>query len=144
MAFGTPAVLNAVVAMVAALPGMQAAILGVPLTVPARVFAYVTLGRQVVADKTTGGFLQKEGRIRVTFGYRVSGDVATAEADMAAAIDAFHASFYTARRTNLGGTVASLKELDDSAAAAAEYEIVRAEEFRRYPVDIVFTQQANY
>jgi hypothetical protein len=144
MAFNTPAVLDAVVALLTGLEGMQSVTKGVPETLGTRVSAYVTMGRQAPRDKATGRLLTKDGRIRVVFGYRVSKEEASAEADLTAMVDRFHVAFYAAKKTNLGGTVTSLRDLDDSAADLADYEMVRGQEYRRYPVDILFTQEANY
>ena len=144
MAFDTPAVLNAVVTLVQGLTGMQSVTKGVPESLPTRVAAYVTVGPQPENDRTAGGLLRKEGRIRVTFGYRVSGAEATAESDLAAMIDRFMVAYYAARRTNLSGTVTSLGNLDHSVANTAEYEAIAGQEYRRYPVDIPFTQEQTY
>lgn len=144
MPFATKSVLDAVVTLLSGLTGMQLVYRGVPESLPARVVAYVTVGPQQEADKAAGGLLSKEGRIRVTFAYRVSGAEATAESDLADMIDRFQVAYYAARRTNLSNAVVSLAKLDHSPATSAEYEVVAGAEYRRYPVDIVFTQEMNY
>lgn len=144
MAFATRTVLAEVVALVQGLTGMQTVYTGVPESLATRVSAYVTLGPQPEQDKRGGGVLQKEGRIRVTFGYRVKGAEAAAEQDLADMIDRFQTAYYAARRTNLNSTVDSLLTLDHSPAGGPEYQPVAGQEYRRYPVDVVFTQQQTY
>lgn len=144
MAFNTRGVLTEVATLVSGLTGMQTVYTGVPESLATRVSAYVTVGPQPEEDKHGAGALSKSGRIRVVFGYRVAGAEATAEQDLADMIDRFQVAYYAARRTNLTNTVDSLGNLDHTAASEPEYQAIAGQEFRRYPIDIVFRQTMTY
>lgn len=144
MALNTLAVLDAVASLVTGLTGMQSVTKGVPESLPTRVSAYVTVGPQQEREKAVGGLVQLDGRIRVTLGYRVSGAEATAEQDLAQMISRFQTAYYSARRTNLSSAVESLGNLDHSPNDAAEYQTIAGQEYRRYAIDVPFSQSATY
>jgi hypothetical protein len=140
MAFDSTSPLTALAALLTGLSGVQAVHTGVPESLGARVSAYVTLAAQRVQDKAASGLLQREADYFVGIGYRVAGAEATAEADLAALLDAFIAAVYADR--TLSGTVASAG-LDLTLANSPQYQAVAGVEFRVYPVIVHTTQRAT-
>jgi hypothetical protein len=96
MAWNTAAQLTSLHSLVAGLAGVQSVKDGVPESLANQVCAYITLGGQRVFDKA-GGLASADCNYRVTFGYRVAGAEASAEATLAAVIDAFKTAFLAAR-----------------------------------------------
>lgn len=136
--FNTPALLDAIVAVVQGLSGMQGTVsTGVPESLPTRVSAFVTVGDLTPRRKATQ-LLQREARFRVTLGYRVRGAEATAERDLAALVDRFTTALYA--DPTLGG-VATRADLDLAAADSPEYAPIAGQEYRLYPMTVMAAQQ---
>lgn len=135
MALSTPNLLTAVSTMVSGLSGIGAVYVGVPEAVSPQLGAYITLGAQSFTDYAFRVEFD-EVRIRVVFVYAVEGAEANAEMGIATALDTLRAAL-KANRT-LSGTCKHAA-MDTASSAAPDYEPLLGQEFRRYPVDIVCT-----
>lgn len=140
MAVDTPAALDALLALVEGLPGMQQAYRGVPESFGSRVGAYVAVVGMEPTDKATG-LLQVRLTLRVAFTYRVKGAEATAEAVLAALADAFVRAFWADR--DLGGAWQNGR-LSAAVQGNPDYEISAAQELRVLPFDAIGEQREPY
>lgn len=121
--------------------GLQSASIGVPEWPETLVAAYVTLGGQVLSNKTTGGQMQRTLSYRVVFVYATGSAEATAEITVAALIDGLLDAIYADR--TLANTMESV-EFDASEADRPLYALITGQEFREWPVQIRGTQRKTY
>jgi hypothetical protein len=121
--------------------GLQEVFVGVPESFGRQVSSYVTLGEQVIINKTTGGGMQRRMAYRVVIGYMVDGAEATAEATVAAILDAFLDAIFDDR--TLGGTLEQI-EVDASEAAQPRYVGVAGSIAREYPIRITGVQRKAF
>jgi hypothetical protein len=140
VAFNTVVALDAIVALVQGLTGMQGTVyVGVPESFSTTLAAYVALGDFSVVDKGTGGYMSNEQEFLVVFGYRVQGNESRAERKVAEYKDLFIRA-WVADRT-LGETVDS-SALVPGLASTPQYEPFASTEVRLYPIVIRTSQRA--
>lgn len=127
MAFATKAILDSLMTMVTALPGIQEVYRGVPSGFEKKVVAFVAMGPRELVDKATN-LLARDMQFLIIFGVRVDEDEDTAEAEdvLADIEDALIEAWKNDRK--LGGVVESSYPEDRS--GDPEYRIMLGEEFR--------------
>lgn len=140
MGFDAPAALNAVKAFSEGATGFTIS-MGTPENLARRAAGYVTLGPAQPGDVAAGGLIERRVECHLVLGYRVKGAEATAELDIAAAVDAFTVAFYASDRS-LGGAGESA-ELDFGLVGSAEYEQIAGQEFRLYPIVVRVKQRQS-
>ena len=140
MSFNTQSVADELVSVLTSLSAVHSAQIGAPETVNTRLSAYVTMGSQTVARKTSST-TQRTTRMFVMFMYRVDGSETTAETALMDVIDAFMNALHA--DLTLNGTCTDL-EASSNAADEPEYQLRVGKEFREYPVVVTVTQQGSY
>jgi hypothetical protein len=143
MAFDTAAVANELVTILSGLTGLTttgAVKIGAPESVAPRLSAYVTIGSQSSAPKTTGT-TYRDARYFVNLAYRVDGAEATAETTLMGVVDAFLAALYA--DLTLGGTCGKI-EIDTGLADTPDYQHIAGKEYREYPIIVTARQYGTY
>lgn len=126
MALQTRAGLNALIALVQALPSVQGSVnKGVPESFPSAVSAYVAVGLPNVERESFDGQIRVDCLFYVGFGYAIEGAEETAEDELADTLDALIRAIEA--DPSVGGVFA---ELNYGPAAPAEYATVVGQEFR--------------
>lgn len=146
MSLNALAPLDALVTMVTAISGVQTVFRGAPESLPTRVSAYVTLGGHTIDSDEFHG-LERVARYLVVFGYRVMGAESTAEATIAAAVDAFEVAFFAARLAGTGLFATATTQVEDggldvSGADSPEYAVYAGQEYRLYPLLVTVSQRS--
>jgi hypothetical protein len=142
MALDAVSPLNRLVAVLQALPGMEAVYVGVPESLSGRVGAYVALGGSDAVDEATN-LLQRRLRYFVAFAYAVEGHEETAEAAVAGFVDGFQTALLQERATRMGGLVDSV-EWNFALGDSPEYQPIAEREYRVLPVVVTVTQHATF
>lgn len=143
MAFDTAPLLNALVDLVAAQPGINEVYVGVPSDPNKAGIAYVTWGRRTLVNKANQ-LLQLEVRFIIMLGYAVDGDaVEGAERAVGTALDALALALWeeTIETLHPGSPLKQLVDIDMSLVDNAEYQVYKAQEYRRYPVAVSYLLQ---
>jgi hypothetical protein len=143
MAFDTAPLLNALVTLVEAQPGINEVYVGVPADPNKAGVAYITWGRRTLVNKANQ-LLQLEVRFIIMLAYAVDGDaVEGAERAMGTALDALALALWeeTIEDLHPGSVLKPLVELDMSLVDTAEYQVYKAQEYRRYPVAVSYLLQ---
>lgn len=141
-------VFNGVIDILETFPMLQDVIGGVPASIPARTTAWVAMLDRPAPGGPTGqaaGTLKLDSALMVTFGYRVSEDLATlkaAETTLLQATDLWIATFYSDR--TLDGLLPNGGELDLTLAGTPDYVAIASQEFRQYPTLLRFRQNLQY
>ena len=138
-AFNTPAVLNRLKALADAVPSVATPKIGAPLDWTVQVSAAVAMAGQSVGVEENG-FLARESRFLVTFGYRIQqGATEPAELALAAIVDDFlrRAVGDTVLRGLLIGLHVSAEVSD-----TVDYQIFAGQEVRLYACTVRGTQLA--
>lgn len=127
--------------LVASVDGMQSVKEGVPEALGPSVAAFVAMSPIELVEEATGLVTA-----RITFyiflGYKVSGAEATAERKLIAGVQDLIGKFYAARATDFDGVIEN-SSINLTLAAQPEYEILAAQEYRRYPVLITVWQSLD-
>jgi hypothetical protein len=149
MALKTKAALDALVTMVAGIPGVQKVYSGVPESFDHIFSAYVAMGGQpLITDKATQ-LVQRETQFLVVFAHKVKGNETPAENTIADALDVFVTQFLYDRANGVGLFARDITDvlsgdLDVTLAATPEYQISAGQEVRRYPLLVSATQRDCY
>lgn len=138
MAWDAEAGLDALVALLQSIPGMQSVRVGAPETLPTTVTCYVTLGGVRPFDKALQ-LLQRDTNYLITWGYRVAGAEANAERKLCEFVDQACEKLYTARKDD----ASPLKGVTVNATLADEpqYQAIAGQEVRRYPIIVTIHPQ---
>lgn len=139
--WSTAGPLSQLVTIVTGLTGVQQVYTGIPESVEKRLCAFVTLGGQDIANKTTGGLMQRMQSYRVVFVYAVEEAEAGAELAVAAVIDLLLDALFADRTLN--GTLEQM-EVDATEADRPEYARVAGVDYRQYPITIRGVQRKTY
>lgn len=137
MAFNTLGPRDALVALVAALPGMQGTpYKGVPESFATTVGAYVAIGGRQMIRNTAGGMRRRLASYYVGFGYRVRLAESDADDKLGAMADAFDLAFEG--DPTLGGTceTAMFEVIEDD----PRYQPMAAQEYRHYRIRVTCEQ----
>ena len=133
---------DALVTLVATISVLQGCRKGVPESLGTTVSAFVATGGFIPNDRMTS-LAEDNIRFLVTFGFKVAGAEANAEAKLNTCIDEFRRIWRNDRRSaNLGGTVAGWSI--ESLADAPEYRPFAGIEYRLYPVLVTAKQRETF
>lgn len=128
--------------MVQQLPTMMATSgdvkVGIPESIAARYFAYITIG-SATPEYDAMGLRCRYPRVVVVFGYRVAGSERDAELALAELVDEFTVTI--AADPTLGGTSDDAVTLDMSRADMPQYQAMAGAETRIYPIVVIGHQQ---
>lgn len=129
------------VALLTALPGMQAVYEGVPNTLAKGVNAYIAATAQNPKDVASSGLIENEATFFVGLSYAIRDSAeGTAERQLMVALTALIKALIIARRTKLDGTCDTLS-WDFSLANDPAYQVSAAREFRIFPVLVRIIQR---
>lgn len=128
------------VALAAAVPGVQRVWTGMPESPVNRVVAFVWGAGMETRVKIAGGVSRADVRYRVTFGYRTMKAEADAETTMLGAALAFAAALEDDR--TLGGTCSSARL--EPAGEAPAYADLAGDEYRIYPAVVTVWLQRSF
>jgi len=142
VALDSLAPLNRLVAVLEALPGMQAVYVGVPESPGSQVVAYIALaGQRTVVQPV--GVLRRDANYFIGFAYAVEGAEASAETTLAAWVDALAVALTVEKRTDLAGTCDAM-DWDFSLGDSPTYQPIAGREFRVFPVLVTVTQSTTF
>lgn len=129
MTFDPGAMLNAIVALLPTVTGVQEADKGVPESFGARVATYASQGAITPLDEAGGYLMLFQCQVVAGFSYRVKGAEATAEDTLVSFVADFTRKFYADR--TLGGVIEN-GSLDFSLNNTPDYRAVVGVEYRHY------------
>lgn len=138
MALDIEAAFDKVKALIESIDGMQTVKEGVPDSFGASITAFIAMAPITPADVATG-LNTLEITFYILMGYKV-GTSADAERKLMRGVQDLIGKFYVARTTDFDGVVSNSR-INLSLAAQPEYEIFSGQEYRRYPVEIVVSQE---
>ena len=132
MAFLIEPAFDAVKGLIASVEGMQKVEEGVPNVLGASIHSFIALAPITFQDVATS-LVEIEVTFYIFLGYKVSTDEGVAERRLMNGVADLLLKFLVARENDFGGTLQDAS-INLELAAQPEYELLAAQEYRRYPV----------